>query len=202
MTEAFDQASWDRRWADVLRDHPDKVAGRPPNATLVAEFSTSTPGVALDAGSGHGAEATWLAANGWQVTAVDFSAYALEHARATAEKLDLAHRIDWVEGDLGVWAPDPESFNLVSCLYVHVAGEVEEFVARLASGVAPGGSLFMVGHQNTPGQVQVSVEAAKRALDEEQWDVRIAEERPRDAAAPGVDAVVLAVRRLRPSPAR
>jgi hypothetical protein len=57
----FDRDSWERRWTEVLREHPDKVAGRPPNAHLLAETTDLRPGIALDAGCGHGAEPFWLA---------------------------------------------------------------------------------------------------------------------------------------------
>jgi SAM-dependent methyltransferase len=204
--EAFDRDSWERRWEQALREHPDKVASRPPNAHLLAEARDLQPGVALDAGCGHGAEAIWLAASGWRVTAVDFSVTALDHARrtATAVGADVAERIKWVEGDLGRWTPPPRLFDLVTCLYVHVAGSVGEMVTRLAGGVAPGGTLFLVGHlpvdpttgASTPaaGQVQVSVEDAIEALDRE-WQLLVAEERPRPAAGTGADAVVRAVYR-------
>ena len=205
--DGFDRDSWERRWAQALTEHGDKVARMPPNAHLLAEVVDLRPGRALDAGCGHGAEAIWLAASGWQVTAVDFSATALAHARSTAEAVgqDVAARIDWVEGDLGSWAPGPRAFDLVSCLYVHVAGSVGEMVTRLASGVAPGGTLLMVGHRPvdpatgapTPaaGQVQVSVDDVVRALESADWQVVVAEDRPRAAAGTGVDAVVRAVRR-------
>ena len=42
------------------------------------------PGTALDAGCGEGAEATWLASRGWDVTAADISAEALARAAARA----------------------------------------------------------------------------------------------------------------------
>ena len=146
--DRFDRDSWERRWSQALGDHPDKVASRPPNAHLLAEVGDLEPGLALDAGCGHGAEAIWLAASGWRVTAVDFSVTALDHARSTAQAVgeDVAERIEWVEGDLGSWTPPSRRFDLVSCLYVHVAGSVGEMVTRLAAGVAPGGTLFMVGH--------------------------------------------------------
>jgi hypothetical protein len=72
------------------------------------------------------------------VTAVDFSASALAHGRATAEALgpDVAERIVWVEGDLATWTAAPEQYDLVVCLYVHTAGSVEEMVRRMASGVS------------------------------------------------------------------
>ena len=110
-----------------------------------------------------------------------------------------------VEGDLAVWTPPPTHFDLVVCLYVHVAGSVEELVRRMASGVAPGGSLFMVGHRPldpatgrptaAAGQVQVSVEGAVAALDPNEWKLVVVEDRPRAAAGSGVDAVILAHRR-------
>ena len=207
--EELDRDSWERRWARALREHPDQVARRPPNAHLLAEVADLAPGLALDAGCGHGAEAIWLAASGWTVTAVDFSLTALEHARSTAAALgaDVAGRIAWIEGDLGTWTPPPARFDLVSCLYVHVAGSVGEMVTRLGSGVAPGGTLLLVGHRPvdpatglpTPaaGQVQVGVEEALEALAPSEWQVVVAEERQRAAAGSGVDAVVRAVRRCR-----
>ena len=187
--ETFDRESWERRWEQVLREHPDKVAARPPNAHLLSELGDLRPGRALDAACGHGSEAMWLAASGWQVTAVDFSMTALEHGRSTAQTVgpDVAERITWVEGDLGSWAPAPRRFDLVSCLYLHVAGSVGEMVNRLGTGVAPGGTLFLVGHlpvdpatgAPTPaaGQVQVSVDAAVDALHPREWQIVLAEER-------------------------
>jgi hypothetical protein len=69
--------------------------------------------------------------------------------------------------------------RLVACVYVHVAGSVEEMVRRMGAGVAPGGTLLLVGHRPfdpdtgaaTPaaGQVQVSVETAIAALDQHRW---------------------------------
>lgn len=203
----YDRDFWESLWERTLREKGGVVARRPPNAHLVAELAELEPGRALDAGCGHGAEALWLALRGWRVTAVDFSPSALDHARSTAQRLgpEVSERIEWVEGDLGSWAPPPGRFDLVACLYVHVAGSLEQMVRRLASGVAPGGTLFMVGHRPVDpttgaltaaaGQDQVSVEAARAALGDEAWEWLVAEERPRTAGPPGVDAVVRARRR-------
>jgi 2-polyprenyl-3-methyl-5-hydroxy-6-metoxy-1,4-benzoquinol methylase len=203
----YDRTHWEALWAKTLRDHPDKVARRPPNAHLVAEIAALPPGRALDAGCGHGAETLWLAAHGWQVTAVDFSASALAQAQAMARGAGdgVADRITCVEGDLAVWAPPRGAFDLVVCLYVHIAGNVDEMVRRMAAGVASGGTLFMVGHrpidpatgQRTAAasQVQVSIEDVTTALEPHDWEFVVAEDRPRAAAGTGVDAVVLARRR-------
>jgi SAM-dependent methyltransferase len=202
----YDRAYWEQLWAKTLRDHPEKVAQRPPNAHLIAEVAHLRPGRVLDAGCGHGAETLWLAAHGWEVMALDFSASALAHARSTADALGptFSERITWIEGDLAVWTPPRDHFDLVVCLYVHVAGSVDEMVRRMASGVAPGGTLFMVGHRPVDpatgkptaaaGQVQISVESALVSLDRDSWECVVAEERPRAVAGTGVDAVIRARR--------
>jgi 2-polyprenyl-3-methyl-5-hydroxy-6-metoxy-1,4-benzoquinol methylase len=84
-TPQFDQDFWQQLWTKTLREHADKVAHRPPNAQLMAETAQLAPERALDAGCGHGADTLWLAARGWQVTAVDFSAASLAHGRSMAE---------------------------------------------------------------------------------------------------------------------
>jgi SAM-dependent methyltransferase len=204
---SFDRDFWDERWSEVLRDHAAQIAQRPPSAYLTAVAGDLVPGRALDAGCGHGAETVWLAARGWRVTAVDFSAPALARGRSTAAALgsDVAGRIDWVEGDLGAWTPALELYDLVVSLYVHVAGSVQDMVARLAGGVASGGMLLLVGHlpvdpltgAATPaaGQVQVTVDAAAAVLDPQRWELLVAEERRRAVAGSGFDAVVHARRR-------
>jgi 2-polyprenyl-3-methyl-5-hydroxy-6-metoxy-1,4-benzoquinol methylase len=203
----YDRSFWEQRWSEALREHGDRVTRRPPSKHLATGVGDLRPGRALDAGCGHGSDALWLAARGWEVTAVDFAATALEHARSTAEAMgaDVAARVRWVQADLATWAPRPDEFDLVACLYVHVAGSVEELVRRLARGVAPGGTMFLVGHRPidpatgaataAAGQVQVSVEAALAAHDPDPWDQLVAEDRPRAMPGTGVDAVIRARRR-------
>lgn len=202
----YDQSFWEQLWSKTLREHADKVAQRPPNPQLVDTAASLHPGLVLDAGCGHGADTLWLAAHGWQVTAVDFSASALAHGRSMADAVgpELAGRIAWVEADLASWTPPADYFDLVVSLYVHVVGSVEDMVRRMATGVAVGGTLFMVGHRpldpNTgaataaAGQVQVSVESAVRALPSNRWEFVVAEERARPIAGTGVDAVIRARR--------
>ena len=207
---AYDQNFWENRWSQALCEHGDRVAQRPPNVHLSAELDNLPPGRALDAGCGHGSDTLWLATRGWRVTAVDFAAVALARARATAEAIgpEVAGRIDWVQADLATWNPRPDHYDLVVCLYVHVAGSVVEMVHRIASAVAPGGTLFLVGHRPTDpatgaptpaaGQVQVSVDTALAALDADRWEMVVAEDRVRPRAGTGVDAVIHARRRSQP----
>ncbi|GAA4921401.1 methyltransferase family protein [Actinomycetospora succinea] len=204
MSDDLGREGWERRWTQVLDGHATDVDRRPPNPTLLAEAADLPPGLALDAGAGHGSEALWLAVQGWRVTAVDFSATALARGRTRAERAGVSERIDWVEGDLGTWTPPPGRFDLVTCLYVHVAGSAPDMVRRLADGVAPGGTLLLVGHPavdpetgaptRAAGQTQVSVDDAREALDAGSWELLVAEHRPRETGG-GVDTVVRARRR-------
>lgn len=206
-TPSYDRDFWEELWSRTLRERGGHVAARPPNAQLITEVGGLRPGIALDAGCGHGADTLWLAANGWHVTAVDFAAAALAQARSTADAAgtDVAGRIDWVEADLASWIPQPGRYDLVASLYVHVAGSVENMVRRIGSGVAPGGTLLLIGHRpvdpttgsatSASGQTQVSVETAVAALDPGRWEVDVAEDRPRARAGTGVDAVIRAHRR-------
>ena len=124
---------------------------------------------------------------------------------AEAIGLDVAERIDWVEADLATWTPQRDGYDLVVCLYVHMAGPVEEMVRRLATGVARGGTLFLVGHRPidpdtgaataAAGQVQISVGAALAGLDPDRWEVIVAADFPRPVAGTGVDAVIRVRRR-------
>ncbi len=203
----YDRNFWEERWSQALREHGDRIAARPANGHLSAECGDLRSGRALDAGCGHGGDTLWLAARRWEVTAVDFAPAALAYARPSAEAIgpDVAARIVWVEADLAIWTPERDGYDLVACLYLHVDGPVESMVRRMATGVARGGTLFLVGHlpidpatgeaTAAAGQRQVSVEAALAALDQDHWEVLVAAERPRPIAGTGVDAVIRARRR-------
>lgn len=141
----FDQAYWDRHYREShAGTHPGAGPGTP-NPHLVRETAGLPPGTALDAGCGEGAEALWLAEQGWQVTAVDIASDALDRARSLAAGRPAAARVRWLQADLGSWVPD-RRFDLVTTHYAHPAVPQLDFYDRLAEWVAPGGTLLVVGH--------------------------------------------------------
>ena len=107
------------------------------------------PGTALDAGCGEGAEAIWLAEQGWQVTAADISAEALARATERASASPAAARLAWVGPTSARRDPD-DSFDLVTTHYAHPAMPQLAFYERIAAWVAPGGTLLVVGHLQDP----------------------------------------------------
>ncbi|MGN6126439.1 MAG: class I SAM-dependent methyltransferase [Humibacter sp.] len=144
MSEQFDKEFWEGHWSAVTAgsDAP------PPHPVLDAEFTALDPGTALDAGAGEGAEAAWLAAHGWEVTAVDISAEALR--RASRRVSPRSEHISWIEADLTSWQPST-SFDLVTTFYAHPTIPQLAFYERIATWVAPGGTLLIVGHGQTDG---------------------------------------------------
>ena len=144
LAEMFTEAFWDERYR--TRDH---LWSGQPNATLVAEVSGLSPGRALDAGCGEGADTIWLASQGWQVTGIDISTVALDRAagHAAAAGSQIAGRITWQQADLLDWTPSQDQYDLATAHYMHFPpGSRDEAFRRLAATVRPGGTLLIVGH--------------------------------------------------------
>ncbi|MEI2785642.1 MAG: methyltransferase domain-containing protein [Candidatus Nanopelagicales bacterium] len=75
----MDAHAWDDRYAAE-----DRVWGGEPNRFVVQYLGDLPPGSAIDLGAGEGRNSVWLAQQGWDVTAVDFSATGLRKARQMA----------------------------------------------------------------------------------------------------------------------
>ncbi|HZB21332.1 MAG TPA: bifunctional NAD(P)/FAD-dependent oxidoreductase/class I SAM-dependent methyltransferase [Blastococcus sp.] len=196
-------------WEEQYRSSTTPWSGHP-NAPLVAEAADLPPGSALDVGCGEGADAIWLAGRGWRVTAVDLSPTALERAAGHAAAAGV--EVDWRQVDVTDWVPEEKVYELVTSHFVHLGGELHrEVLARLAAAVAPGGTLLLVGHDVSDLEVGArrphsadqyfAADAVAASLDPAEWQVDVAEARPREAkpqegpVATVHDAVVVARRR-------
>ena len=130
---------WNERYSG------ERIWSGNPNGALLAEVAELRPGRALDVGCGEGADAVWLARHGWQVTALDISAKAVERTEALAAEAGVP-----VEGVAAGLLDAPladAAYDLVSAMYPALlrtpAAEVEQ---RLLDLVAPGGTLLVVHH--------------------------------------------------------
>ncbi len=199
------QAEWDRRYADQER----LWSGRP-NGALVAEVAGLPPGRVLDVGCGEGADAVWLAGQGWDVTGLEVSGLAL--ARAAGHARDAGVDVHWVHAGLAEAGLPPGSFDLVSAQYPALQRTADGAAERaLLAAVAPGGVLLLVHHAGMdteaprddgfdPADYVWPVMVA--ALLDDGWEVQVDEQRPRVAPEGGAGAhhtadVVLRARRLR-----
>jgi 2-polyprenyl-3-methyl-5-hydroxy-6-metoxy-1,4-benzoquinol methylase len=132
---------WNERYSAT-----ELVWGEEPNRFLVEELGdVVASGRTLDLACGEGRNAIWLAARGFAVTAVDFSAVAIERARSRAAERGV--HVDWVCDDVTRFEPPVAAFQWVVILYLQIPGvERSRALAHAASALAPGGRLLMVGH--------------------------------------------------------
>lgn len=149
MTHSFDKNYWDQTWGG---ERAPAMSSGDPNPHLVHEIGELVhktgdlrPGTAIDVGCGAGTEAIWLAQQGWHVTGADVADAALDYAKDNAAAAGVSDRVRWVQADLSVWEPETQ-MDLVATHYAHPAMPQLDFYERIASWVAPGGTLFIVGH--------------------------------------------------------
>jgi SAM-dependent methyltransferase len=131
---------WDARYGEK-----DALWSGRPNGRLVAEVADLSPGHALDVGCGEGADAIWLARNGWTVTAIDISQVALARSQEAAELAGV--KVEWICGDALHMVIPTASFDLLSMQYPALpkaAGEVA--VHALLDTLRPGALLLAVYH--------------------------------------------------------
>lgn len=195
-------------WDELYRGHDHSRSSSKPNGVLLAEVAGDTPGRALDVGCGEGADAIWLASQGWQVTAVDISQVAIDRAAIAADSAGVT--VNWVCADVVTTRPAVGQFDLVSVQYPalpHITGD--EVIHSLLAAVALGGTLLVVGH--APGNHEYARSQGFEPTDyvhpsdvaahlDDSWIIQVDETRPRTTAVrPGSpfthDTVLRAQRR-------
>lgn len=198
MEHSFDKDYWDDIWQG---DRAAAMSTSTANPHLAKEVSDLTPGSALEAGCGAGAEAIWLAEHGWQVTGADVADAALAFAADRAADRGVSDRVDWIQADLSTWEP-PTRYDLVTTHYAHPAMPQLDFYERIATWVAPGGTLLIVGHlhhhddatkqhhdrlepTDPPVEATATATGITRRLNADVWEVVTAEESHRTMTGPG-----------------
>ena len=214
----FDKDYWEDHWGEGASARPEDLA-EPVSPYLVEQTRHLAPGTALDAGCGTGAEAVWLASQGWLVTGADISSAALDSARQRGHRAGAAGRLSWVEADLTTWEP-PQQYDLVSSHYAHATIPQLQLYQRLAQWVAAEGVMIIVGHLHQsdgdheerhasehgsahalqhPDEATVTADEIAATFDATRWRIEYCEEVAREVAVHGErrtlhDAVVVAVR--------
>ncbi len=144
----------------------------PPEVRALVEGSAPLPpSRALDVGCGTGVSSAYLAANGWQVTGVDWVEAALEQARARALAAGLPpDNPRFLRADAGApgFLADHPPLALwldVGCLHGFGPAARIHYAAHAARLVAPGGTLLLYAFGPTEldgqaaGLTQADVEA-------------------------------------------
>lgn len=135
------QATWNQRFAGG-----PYLFGEAPNAYLQAQAAHLAPGTALAVADGEGRNGVWLARQGLQVDAFDFSDNAVRKAHALAAK----HRVA-LNGVCRDW----QSFDWQLAHYDNIVGIFFQFATpderaclfqRMDASLKPGGTLIIQGY--------------------------------------------------------
>jgi SAM-dependent methyltransferase len=145
---------WDERYRTTTM-----VWSAGPNQFVEKELRPLPASRALDLGCGEGRNALWLAERGWDVTAVDFSAVAIEKGR-NIERMRrgsghghglVSHfgYISWVVGDASTYSSSKE-FDVAILSYLQLPVEQRRAAVRSAFGhLRKGGVLLVIAHDST-----------------------------------------------------
>ena len=137
-----DQLKWDKKYTES-----DKLLGFREPSPLLKQYHTHTPGnKALDIACGTGRNTLYLAANGFEVDALDISAVALQELTQHMHKAtDLAF-IHTQLVDLDTYTPPPSSYDLI----VQTNFLDRRLIPLLASALTKGGLLIIETYMIDP----------------------------------------------------
>lgn len=151
-----DLERWNQRYGEA-----DYIFGTAPNAFLARHAGLFKPGQrALCVADGEGRNSVWLAEQGLEVVAFDFSPVAVEKARRLAAsrgvkvRYELAAVYDW---------PWPEAaFDVVAAIFVQFADPpMRAFLfERMIAALKPDGLLLIEGY--TPAQLKYGTGGPKQ----------------------------------------
>lgn len=139
---------WDARYAT-----DDYIFGTAPNLFLASQAALIQPGMrALAIADGEGRNGVWLAEQGAQVHAIDFSAAALEKARKLAAARGVTLEIE--QADVLDWHWPEAAYDLVAAIFIQFAPppERDRIIEGIRRTLKPGGVLILQGY--TPKQVE------------------------------------------------
>ena len=147
---------WNNRFAA-----PGFVFGTAPNAFLAAQAPRLKRGMsALCVADGEGRNSVWLASQGLDVTAFDFSPVALAKARAFAERSGV--KVDYRASTVESWNWDERRYDVVAGIFFQFVGPAERVrvFAGMARALQPGGLLLLEGYG--PKQLEYATGGPKK----------------------------------------
>jgi SAM-dependent methyltransferase len=147
-----EQSRWNARFAAE-----GYLFGTAPNGFLASQAHRLAPGTsALCVADGEGRNSVWLAQQGLQVTAFDFSPVALDKAQRLAAQAGegVAARLDYSMGNIEAWDWDARDYDMVAAIFIQflAPAERQRVFFGMMRALKPGGLLILQGY--TPKQVE------------------------------------------------
>lgn len=139
---------WNRRFSAS-----EYIFGTEPNAFLFSNgFRLKGGQRVLCVADGEGRNSVWLAEQGLDVTAFDFSPIGVEKARRLAAERGV--KVSYEAASVYDWRWPEEAFDVVAAIFVQFADpEMRRFMfERIVRALKPGGLLLLEGY--TPKQLE------------------------------------------------
>jgi len=138
---------WNARYAEE-----DFAYGTEPNEFLQVQSAKMPAGRVLCIAEGEGRNAVYLAAQGYQVTAVDQSAVGLEKTRQLGKQHKV--EIDTIEADLQDFNIQPGAWDGIVSISAHLPPAIRKKLhTQVVEGLKPGGVLILEAY--TPRQLEM-----------------------------------------------
>jgi cyclopropane fatty-acyl-phospholipid synthase-like methyltransferase len=143
-----DLERWETRFSA-----PGYAFGKEPNAFLKSQaHRLPAGGTALSVADGEGRNGVWLAEQGLDVLAIDFSPTALQKSRALAAErgVRLANEL----ADVTTWRWPADAYDVIVAIFIQFVTPSERatLFANIKRALKPGGVLLMQGYR--PEQLQ------------------------------------------------
>ncbi len=135
------------RWETRFRA-PGYAFGKEPNAFLKSQaHRLRGGGTALSVADGEGRNGVWLAEQGFDVLAIDFSPTALAKARALAAERGVRLRTELA--DVTGWRWPANAFDVVAAIFTQFVSPTERpgFFENLKRALKAGGLLLIQGYR-------------------------------------------------------
>jgi 2-polyprenyl-3-methyl-5-hydroxy-6-metoxy-1,4-benzoquinol methylase len=139
---------WNERYSG-----DEYVFGTEPNAFLASQGFRLKPGMTcLSVADGEGRNSVWLAKQGLDVTAIDFSSAGIAKAQKLAVRNGVS--VHYELADVLAWNWGRERFDVVVAIFIQFATPEEraELFRHMQEALKPGGLLILQGY--TPKQAQ------------------------------------------------
>lgn len=150
------KGTWDERFAK-----PGYLFGTAPNAFLAREaWRIPRHGRVLCVADGEGRNSVWLAQQGLEVTAFDFSPVALDKARRLAAERGV--RVRYELASVEDWRWPAGEFDVVVAIFIQfvVPAARRVLFERMSAALRPGGLLLVEGY--TPAQLKYGTGGPKQ----------------------------------------